>query len=475
VSGQSTHDKSEREQVWSQVAAQLASFVDDEAYRIWLKPLCAVELSQDRLLVQAPTHAYAWIRERYGDLIQTAVELVLGPRITVEFTHGGTESYLGDTSRHSQARAQTPQFPRPSPLLGAVSNPKMTFDQFAIGDSNRLAHAAALTVAEMPAEAYNPLLVCVPPGVGKTHLLVSIANHLISRDPGIVVRMTTGEAFTNALLSATMAGTVDAFKLYFRDVNVLLVDDIQFLEQKPRTQQEFLHTFVAIHDAGCQIVLSSDRPPHDLHFLEERLRARMEAGLVADVHPPDLPTRLAILRMRVERDRIDFADESALSLIADRIHGNVRTLEGALIRVVAFGSLCGRPLTVALAREVLDGLYPYPPATERELTVEEIQDAVSREFGLTRDDLLAVGRSARVAWPRQVAMFLARELTDESLPALGRQFGNRDHTTVLHAWRRAQARMASDDESCATIERLRRSLEHDDSVRAVQAGTADGR
>jgi len=453
------------------VQAQLALVVDEPTYRIWLEPLRAVELSGERLVLEAPPHASGWIRERFGGVLQASVQLVLGPETCVELTSApshppGKRATPSDLPRaSSRTRASRPHADvvpagpsAPAAALGPLGNPKLTFDQFVIGDSNRLAHAAALTVAEMPAQAYNPLFICGPPGVGKTHLLSSIANLLLSHNPGLTVRWSTGEAFTNDFLGALNAGNTDAFKLRFRDIDVLLLDDVQFLERKTKTEEEFFHTFNALYDAGRQIVLSSDRPPHDLQVLEERLRERFEAGLVADIKPPELPTRLAILRKRVQHDRIALADDGALQTIAERVHANVRTLEGALIRIVAFSSLTGRPLTADLAREVLDGLYPRTRACEQKRTVTEIQAAVSRHFGLTPEELLSPGRAAHIAWPRQVAMYLARELTGQSLPAIGRQFGGRDHTTVLHAWRRASTRIASDQASREAVEKLYQAL-----------------
>ena len=328
-----------------------------------------------------------------------------------------------------------------------------------IGDSNRLAHAAALAVAEMPGQAYNPLFICGPPGVGKTHLLSSIANLLMVHDPGLTVRVTTGEAFTNEFLGALGERNTDSFKARFRDVDVLLVDDVQFLERKTRTEEEFFHTFNALHDGGRQVVLTSDRPPRDLQALEDRLRERFEAGLVADIRPPGPTTRLAILRKRAQHDRIELADERALEVIAEHVESNVRTLEGALIRVVAFSSLTGRPLNAELAVEVLGNLYPRSPAPGgSRRTIGEIQAATCQHFGLSAEELLSSARSARVAWPRQVAMYLARELTGASLPAIGRQFGGRDHTTVLHACRRTSARMSADETSREAVEKLFRDL-----------------
>jgi chromosomal replication initiator protein len=451
----------ELDHIWSRVQAQLAAVVDEPTYRIWLAPLRAEQLTDGHLVLQAPEHSCRWIRERFGALIQTHVAGVLGPATTVALIagHGPATATPRGYSTVGPQRLHPTDAPLPPAPTSALGNPKLTFDQFVIGDCNRLAHAAALTVAEMPAQAYNPLFMCGPPGVGKTHLLSSIANLLLSHNPDLTVRCTTGEAFTNEFLAALASGQTDAFKSRFRDVDVLLLDDVQFLERKTKTEEEFFHTFNALHDGGRQLVLSSDRPPHDLQALEDRLRERFEAGLVADIKPPELATRLAILRKRVQHDHIELADAHALNTIAEHVQSNVRALEGALIRVVAFSSLTGRPITAELAREVLDSLYPRSPtaATARR-TVAEIQAAVSQHFGLSPTELLSSTRTTRVAWPRQIAMYLSRELTGESLPAIGRQFGGRDHTTVLHACRRTSLRVSSDPVSREAVDKLHRAL-----------------
>jgi len=450
----------ELENIWSLVQAELERVVGEPTYRIWLQPLRPLEMREDTLVVLTPPHAQRWIADRFGRLLHDAA-LASGARI--ELVAADPQDPAADAPARRAPVSRAPGRPparRPSPE--SLGNPKLTFDQFVIGDSNRLAHAAALTVAEMPAQAYNPLFICGPPGVGKTHLLSSIANLLSAHSPGLSIRLTTGESFTNAFLGALHDGSIEGFKAHFRHVDVLLVDDVQFLERKTRTEEEFFHTFNALYDDGPQIVLPSDRPPNDLQALEDRLRERFQAGLVADVRPPDMVTRVAILRKRAQHDGISL-DEQALELIAERVQSNVRTLEGALIRVVAFSSLTGRELTAALAEEVLLTLYPRTTAATRTRTIPEIQAAACAHFGLSTQELLSTTRSARVAWPRQVAMYLARELTAESLPAIGREFGGRDHTTVLHACRRASARIANDDEARLAVEKLCTQLAAADS------------
>jgi chromosomal replication initiator protein len=440
----------EPDDTWRQIRSELAAGVDSSTFRIWLEPLRPVELDSRRVVLLAPPRTCGWISDRFSRVLQTAAAAVLGPEVTVElrpdepFPHG----------------APSPPAPSPAPP-DLPLHPKLTFDQFIIGDSNRLAHGAALGVAEMPGGAFNPLFLCGPPGLGKTHLLHSIGHYVRAHSPGMRLLYTTGEAFTNEFLAALRERGSARFKARFRTVDILLLDDVQFLERKTRTEEEFFHTFNALYESGAQIVLTSDRPPRDLAALEDRLRERFQSGLVADLDAPDLPTRLTILRKRAAHDGLTHAEPDALELIAHRVTDNVRALEGALIRSVAYASLTGRPLDAALAEDVLAGLYPQPP--RRTPSVAEIKAAACEAFGLTEADLLSSSRTQRVSWPRQVAMFLARELTQESLPAIGRSFGGRDHTTVLHACRRTTARIAVDPRAHQIVADLRARLDGEQS------------
>ncbi|MCX5153993.1 chromosomal replication initiator protein DnaA [Streptomyces sp. NPDC001553] len=346
---------------------------------------------------------------------------------------------------------QIPNRPAPSaPSGGSTSgpleptarlNPKYLFDTFVIGASNRFAHAAAVAVAEAPAKAYNPLFIYGESGLGKTHLLHAIGHYARSLYPGTRVRYVSSEEFTNEFINSIRDGKGDAFRKRYREMDILLVDDIQFLASKESTQEEFFHTFNTLHNANKQIVLSSDRPPKQLVTLEDRLRNRFEWGLITDVQPPELETRIAILRKKAVQEQLN-APPEVLEFIASRISRNIRELEGALIRVTAFASLNRQPVDLGLTEDVLKNLIPGGEDSAPEITASDIMAATADYFGLTVDDLCGSSRSRVLVTARQIAMYLCRELTDLSLPKIGAQFGGRDHTTVMHADRKIRALMA---------------------------------
>ncbi|HWK26636.1 MAG TPA: chromosomal replication initiator protein DnaA [Solirubrobacter sp.] len=425
--------------IWHRFRTEARRAASESTWHIWLERLAFRELSGSTLVLEAPDDVRAWVETRFMRPLTVIAETVLGAGARVEIA--GPEDRPEPVRREPEAQEL---------------NPRLTFDQFVIGDCNRLAHAAALAVAEMPGLAYNPLFICGPPGLGKTHLLHSIANYVTAHGGGLTARYTTVEAFTDQFVAALHSSALEAFKAAYRGVDVLLVDDVQFLQSKAKTEQEFFHTFNALHQAGAQLVLTSDRPPRDLEALEDRLRERFEAGLVCDVRPPERATRLTILRKRVAQDDVGDVDAAALELIAERVTSNIRALEGALIRTVAFGSLTGRAVTAVLAEEVLAGLYP--ELKPRRRSVREIQERTCEVFDVSMDDLLSASRAQPVAFARQVAMYLARELTDATLPAIGRAFGNRNHTTVMHACKRTAERIATDRDAYDAVQRLTRTL-----------------
>ena len=478
--------------IWDHLRQELRLAVPESTYEIWLAPLSPVLCENGELVVSAPAGIRSLVARRFGRLLDATAAAVLGPGTTVTVdsatadepsgraaagdTRGGRTAHTAAREatttargpRRWDSRQPTDAVRRDSPLAAGPPttplNPKLTFDQFVIGDANRFAHAAALAVAEMPGQTYNPLFLYGPPGVGKTHLLHAIGNYVERYGDRLTVRYATAEHFTNAFLAAIHGGDVEAFKDEYRQSDVLLIDDVQFLESKAKTEEEFFHTFNALYDTGSQLVLTSDRTPRDLDALHDRLRERFESGLVSDVSAPDRATRLGVLRKRVHHDGVELAEDEALDVIADRITTNVRALEGALIRVVAFASLERRPITAELAGRVLDTLYPRERRAAP-IDVAQIQDLVCDAFSLTREELLGDSRAARVSWPRQLAMYLAREHTSQTLPAIGRAFGGKNHTTVMYAVRRTGERLRSDPEASDTVADLTRRLTAGDDDR----------
>jgi chromosomal replication initiator protein len=392
------------------------------------------------LQLQAPPATQAWVSKHFGGVLESCARAVVGSATRVVFAGAATATGSAGAVDRSAS-------------TGSGLNPRYSFNQFIIGDGNRLAHAASLAVAELPGQAYNPLFLHAPPGLGKTHLLHAIGNYVVAFGGGTTVRYTTVEAFTNHFITALGTRSVDRFKRAYRDADVLLIDDVQFLASKVKTEEEFFHTFNALYETGRQLVLTCDRLPRQLTSVEERLRERFGSGLVADIRPPDLPTRVAILRKRAALDGINVADTHVLELIAERVSENVRALEGALIRVVAHHSLTNHPIDVELAARVLDGIYPRA-TTAPTVTIAGIQAAVSSHYGISVADLLSTKRNAKISWPRQLAIQLARQLTDASLQAIGESFGGRNHATVLHACKRVSQRLRDDDGAASDLQTL---------------------
>ena len=410
------------EGLWSEVSGRLRGALNETTYRTWFDHVEGLELNDNDFVLAVPNDfTRDWIEGHFIGLLSAAVGDATGHerRIQLQVTEGeGEQSEPVEVHRRREP-------------AGAGLNPKYTFDSFVIGSSNRFAHAAALAVAEAPAQAYNPLFIYGGTGLGKTHLLQAIAQYVSEHQSELSVRYVTSETFMNDFINALRDKRIEGFKQWYRAYDLLLIDDIQFFEHKERIQEEFFHTFNSLYEAGRQIVISSDRPPRAIATLESRLRSRFEWGLITDIQPPDLETRIAILRKKVKTDAIHIPDSQVLTFIASRISTNIREIEGALTRVVAFSSLTGRPMTVELAQEVLKDVFPQGEMPE--ISIEQIQQTVVERFGMTMQELTGDRRSQQIVYPRQVAMYLCRELTDSSLQKIGKKFGGRDHTTVIHA------------------------------------------
>ena len=429
------------ESLWSEVAGRLKGALNETTYRTWFAEAEGAELSDNAFVLGVPNDfTREWIEGHFLGLIGAAVRDVTGQERRVGLTV--TERVPVDTPSPMEAATVPPRAAAGASDSGM--NPKYTFDLFVIGSSNRFAHAAALAVAEAPAQAYNPLFIYGGTGLGKTHLMQAIAQYVAEHSSDLSVRYVTSETFMNDFINSLRDKRIEGFKQRYRTYDLLLVDDVQFFEHKERIQEEFFHTFNSLYEAGSQIVMSSDRPPRDIATLEERLRSRFEWGLITDIQPPDLETRIAILRKKVKTDGIHVPDPQVLSFIASRISTNIRELEGALTRVVAFSSLTGRSLSVELAEDVLKDVFPQGEAAE--VSIRRIQELVSERFQLSMDELCGDRRSQNIVYPRQVAMYLSRELTDSSLPKIGKEFGGRDHTTVIHATSKI-ARLIREDRS----------------------------
>jgi chromosomal replication initiator protein len=433
------------EPIWDRVRHELRRDVADFKFHIWLDPLELAGVDQRTLFVRAPDHIRSWVRDRYLPVVREAAARSYKPDVVVEI--------VDERWRPSDDRSDESADSAADPT--AALNPKYTFEQFVIGKGSRFAHAAALAVAELPGQAYNPLFIHGRPGLGKTHLLHAIGNYVRRYGSGLSVRYTTVEQFTNEFVAAVRGGDTKAFKERFRAVDVLLLDDVQFLADKVRTEEELFHTFNELHAAGRQLVMTSDRSPSELSSVADRVSERFGSGLVVPIEPPDFHVRRAILEKRARLDSVD-ASPDLVAEIAGRVTTSVRALEAALIQVVAYASLRGEPPTPDVARRLLDKLGPDRRGSKP--SVEEILSATASAYGLSADDLVARDRRPAVARARKVAIYLARELTGKSLPEIGRRLGGRDHSTILAAVRSLDGDIQRDDDLARVVDDLRTQL-----------------
>jgi len=438
--------------LWRRVRAELEASLPESTFKLWLEPVRVVSAHGSTLYLTAPPSVRAWVERRYAARIASILRAQQTKLVEIGFVEAGADP-----------GAREPQ-PDPATPVSLALASTHTFDRFVIGPANRLAHAAALAVAELPGEAYNPLFLHGPPGLGKTHLLGAIAEYLRRNHPELNVHYTTAERFTTEFVTSLRRDGPEAFKARYRDLDALLIDDVQVLEGKARTEEEFVHTFNTLHGAGKQIVLSSDRPPEALSQLAERLRDRFRWGLQVELEAPDLRTRIALLWRMASDSSPDLPEPGVLHEIATRVPENVRVLEGAMTRVLAVASLLSEPLSTPIVRRALgQELVDRVPSAARIPTLTAIQDAVGEIAGLTREELVSPRRSAKVARARQVAMYLARELTPLSLTEIARGF-DRDHTTVLHAVRHIATKLEPGSETAQTVHRAHIALGTSDSA-----------
>jgi chromosomal replication initiator protein len=426
--------------LWHAALANIEKKISKPSFDTWLKSTKAHSLQGDLLIITAPNEfARDWLEERYSQLIAGILYEITGEELTVKFI-------IPQNQKDSDNDVQLPpkkvkrdddhgEFPQ------GILNQKYTFDTFVIGSGNRFAHAASLAVAEAPAKAYNPLFIYGGVGLGKTHLMHAIGHYVLDHNPAAKVVYLSSEKFTNEFINSIRDNKAENFRNKYRNVDILLIDDIQFLAGKESTQEEFFHTFNALHEESKQIIISSDRPPREIPTLEDRLRSRFEWGLITDITPPDLETRIAILRKKARAEGLDIPNEVML-YIANQIDTNIRELEGALIRVVAYSSLINKDINANLAAEALKDIIP--SSKPKVITILDIQKTVGELFSVKLEDFKAKKRTKSLAFPRQIAMYLSRELTDYSLPKIGEEFGGRDHTTVIHAHEKISKLLQSD-------------------------------
>ncbi|AZK45579.1 chromosomal replication initiator protein DnaA [Paenibacillus lentus] len=434
-------------EIWQHILSIINTKLSKPSFDTWFKATKVVSLTDDSIVISAPTtFAVEWLESRYTKLVATTVYEYLDKQVDVSFV-------IEESAPAEQTQKQK-EAPTPVAIEEPIShmlNPKYTFDTFVIGSGNRFAHAASLAVAEAPARAYNPLFLYGGVGLGKTHLMHAIGHYILEHSPSSKVVYISSEKFTNEFINSIRDNRAESFRNKYRNIDILLIDDIQFLAGKESTQEEFFHTFNALHEERKQIIISSDRPPKEIPTLEERLRSRFEWGLITDIQPPDLETRIAILRKKAKAENLDIPNE-AMMYIANQIDTNIRELEGALIRVVAYSSLINQDITTHLAAEALKDIIP--SSRPKMITIQDIQQKVGEYYNLKIEDFKARKRTKAIAFPRQIAMYLSRELTDFSLPKIGDAFGGRDHTTVIHAHDKISQALKNDQELYKVVNNL---------------------
>ncbi|MFS0656994.1 chromosomal replication initiator protein DnaA [Bacillus sp. 179-C3.3 HS] len=439
--------------LWNKALQNIETKLSKPSFETWMKSTKAHSLQGDTLTITAPNEfARDWLESRYLHLIADTIYELTGEELSIKFI-------IPQNQNEEEAMPKSPikKISREDPveIPQNMLNPKYTFDTFVIGSGNRFAHAASLAVAEAPAKAYNPLFIYGGVGLGKTHLMHAIGHYVIDHNPSAKVVYLSSEKFTNEFINSIRDNKAVDFRNRYRNVDVLLIDDIQFLAGKEQTQEEFFHTFNTLHEESKQIVISSDRPPKEIPTLEDRLRSRFEWGLITDITPPDLETRIAILRKKAKAEGLDIPNEVML-YIANQIDSNIRELEGALIRVVAYSSLINKDINADLAAEALKDIIP--SSKPRIITIKDIQRIVGQQFNIRLEDFKAKKRTKSVAYPRQIAMYLSREMTDSSLPKIGEEFGGRDHTTVIHAHEKISKLIVEDEQLQQHIKEIKEQL-----------------
>ncbi|OOB77130.1 MAG: chromosomal replication initiation protein DnaA [Epulopiscium sp. Nuni2H_MBin001] len=432
-------------EVWNSILKLIEAETSSVSFNTWFKPTKLIDIKKDSLVISVKDDlAQGILNTRYLEVVKNSISHVFKKNYELEFI-------VADCT-HSKPTKEQIQDPLNNP---SNLNPRYTFESFIVGNSNRMAHAAALAVAEAPASAYNPLFLYGGVGLGKTHLMQSIAHYTLEQDPDIKVLYSSAEKFTNELINSIRDDKNEAFRNKYRNIDILLIDDIQFIAGKERTQEEFFHTFNTLHEANKQIIISSDRPPKEISTLEARLCSRFEWGLIADIQSPDLETRIAILRKKVACENLIVPSE-VLHFIAKIVISNIRELEGALNRVLAFSSLANKEIDIDLASEALKDILSREKPTI--ITPEYIQEIVANYFNLKVSDLLSSKRTRSIAYPRQIAMYLSRKLTDLSLPKIGEKFGGRDHTTIMHGYDKITADLLKDIELVNTVAKLESTI-----------------